>query len=733
MTLDQLINAYKAVHDGVAPDTATQARLQYFVNLSDHQPSDAAAMSYIVNTADNTTALAALSYQFFTGKSPTKAGLDYLVNSPANPTDLNDGYYSGFNIENRYINFAANLGVQGEGAATFANKYAALSFADYVASIYQTIIGSSYATAAGIDPAKAIADIVARKDAILATAQGSGMITPNMTAAQVDLALKAATAGYLLGEAIKADVGVYASAANNFMVAVATGTATYGTDITTTYAKPAGVLGAGGGQAVSPGFNFPAPTPPVDNTPPTTTPAPVAHAFTLTVGADTVTGESLADTFTGTIGAGATFSPADVLNGGGGSDTLVLNSTAGSFTFDPAKIISIETLQVNAQTQVLNVDLAGAGFTEVVNTGSSQPMAFHNALATTGLSISNTSALTVFDTPNAGLTGSSDAITLKLDTVTGAASVTITTGAPVANEFETLNIVSNGGANSITLSTDGAQTSLATINVSGSANLTLAFATAGGDQTSTTVTTIDAHALTGNLTVSGAATIANTIIGGSGNDVITLGALGANAVSGADVITTNGGSDVVRFVGNIAAGTGASTALTAFAKITDFNVASDKVAFSADNADFSLTPAGGTAKLGLSKGTGLQSLAGGDTMVLQTLAQNEAAAGPTTDASFVKLTQGVAFHTDIKTTFADAIGTGSILHFANNGNYLVSVYDTTHQQMIVAVVNVGGNADGDDNLFANDFTDTAVAVVGVIDMTAGNYAAFGAGNLGLAF
>jgi hypothetical protein len=63
----------------------------------------------------------------------------------------------------------------------------------------------------------------------------------------------------------------------------------------------------------------------------------------------------------------------------------------------------------------------------------------------------------------------------------------------------------------------------------------------------------------------------------------------------------------------------------------------------------------------------------------------------------------------------------------------VSVYDTTHQQMIVAVVNVGGNADGDDNLFANDFTDTAVAVVGVIDMTAGNYAAFGAGNLGLAF
>jgi hypothetical protein len=49
--------------------------------------------------------------------------------------------------------------------------------------------------------------------------------------------------------------------------------------------------------------------------------------------------------------------------------------------------------------------------------------------------------------------------------------------------------------------------------------------------------------------------------------------------------------------------------------------------------------------------------------------------------------------------------------------------------MIVAVVNVGANAGGDDNLFANDFTDGSVAVVGVIGMTAGAYASFNASNL----
>ncbi|WP_454715642.1 hypothetical protein [Caulobacter segnis] len=259
-TLEQLSLAYKAVHVGIAPDAATQSLFQTQAILSaGGQLADAQLLGNIVNSADNSTALALLSYQFFTGKSPTAAGLAYLVNSTANLTDLNDAYYARFNLENRYINFAANLGVAGEGASAFSAKYGAMSFGDYVASIYQTIIGDSYAAAA--DSAKAIADIVSRKQAILATATSAGMINPNMTAAQIDIALKAATAGYLLAEAIKADVGLYAAAANNFMVAMAQGTVVYNTNMVYTYAPVVESASHGTGHAIDRGATLPYPTP----------------------------------------------------------------------------------------------------------------------------------------------------------------------------------------------------------------------------------------------------------------------------------------------------------------------------------------------------------------------------------------------------------------------------------------------------------------------------------------
>jgi S-layer protein len=329
-TYDQLVLAYTAAHDGIGPDAATQANFLVQAVLSANgQLTDAQLLSNIVNSADNTTGLAVLAYQFFTGKSPTKAGIDYLVNSSVNTGDLNDPYYSKFNIENRYINFAANLGVQGEGAANFAAKYGSLSFGDYVASIYQTIIGGSYAQAAGIDPAKAIADIIARKDAILATAQGAGMIPANATQAQIDIALKAATAGYLLGEAIKADVGLYAAAANNFMVAVAQGTATYNTDITYTYQPSVNTPSHGTGHVLdnAPAV-LPVPTPP----PPTTTqPAgPAAPATVFTTGTDSFTTGNNALVYTATLGGGTpTLTANDSLHGAG--NTLnITDITTGS-------------------------------------------------------------------------------------------------------------------------------------------------------------------------------------------------------------------------------------------------------------------------------------------------------------------------------------------------------------------------------------------------------------------
>ncbi len=115
-TSAQLASMYSNVHIGLAPNATQSAILDEIAQASRNgQISDAQAQYYVVNTADADTAVALQSYQFFTGKTPTQGGLSYLVNSASNTTDLNDAYYQGFSLENRYINFAQNLGIIGEG------------------------------------------------------------------------------------------------------------------------------------------------------------------------------------------------------------------------------------------------------------------------------------------------------------------------------------------------------------------------------------------------------------------------------------------------------------------------------------------------------------------------------------------------------------------------------------------------------------------------------------------
>ncbi len=385
-TAKQLTMAWTAVHDGLAPDAVTLADIQNkAAQAAAGAITDAQALSWVLNSADKTTALAVLSYQFFTGKSPTKAGLEYLVNSPTNANDLNDAYYAQFNTENRYINFAANLGVVGEGAAAFATKYGAMSFADYVASIYESIIGSSFAKAAGLDPAKAIADIASRQAAILATAQSSGMITPGMTQAQIDLAVKAAAAGYLMGEAIKADVGLYAAAANNFMLALAKGDPVYNTDITGTY-KPAPGQGAGQAVDVAPSTDtLPGYVPPP--APPPPPPPPTARAFTLTTGPDNFSGTNLADTFSATH---TTFNAADVLTGAGGADTLTITATTGAlYTVAGATVTGIETANISNNSGVEVTTTGWTGLTKLDITSHGETNAYASTSTDVTVSASN--------------------------------------------------------------------------------------------------------------------------------------------------------------------------------------------------------------------------------------------------------------------------------------------------------------------------------------------------------
>jgi len=147
----------------------------------------------IIQAADATTSVAAMSYQFFTGKVPTEAGFDFLI-SPTGPnsTNLNSAYYAQFDTVNRYINFAVNLGKNGEAKASFAADYGSLSLFDATKKAYAAIFGGMPTDA------KVHALIDTRVD-YLAYYGGDGA---------TGIGAKAAMVGFLLAAAATEDVGV---------------------------------------------------------------------------------------------------------------------------------------------------------------------------------------------------------------------------------------------------------------------------------------------------------------------------------------------------------------------------------------------------------------------------------------------------------------------------------------------------------------------------------------------
>jgi hypothetical protein len=60
------------------------------------------AVTQVSKAASGTTSVALLAYEFFTGSTPSAAGLDYLVSPTGpNPNNLNSAYYHSFNETNR--------------------------------------------------------------------------------------------------------------------------------------------------------------------------------------------------------------------------------------------------------------------------------------------------------------------------------------------------------------------------------------------------------------------------------------------------------------------------------------------------------------------------------------------------------------------------------------------------------------------------------------------------------
>ncbi|HJV43018.1 M10 family metallopeptidase C-terminal domain-containing protein [Caulobacter sp.] len=209
-------NATITLPDGtLAPSTAAQVLADVNAAIAAYKAgliSQPLFEERLTQAVAPTTGVAHDAYTFFTGSAPTRAGMTWLIDSPDNPSDLTDGYYARFSVENRYINFAVNLGKFGEGRIAFESKYGGLIFADAVAKAYGEIIGVAEAQGAGVDVPAALRYIQSQ-EAYFRALGGD------------DLGAKAAMAGFILSVGESFHVGKYYEALEDYVVASIVGAA----------------------------------------------------------------------------------------------------------------------------------------------------------------------------------------------------------------------------------------------------------------------------------------------------------------------------------------------------------------------------------------------------------------------------------------------------------------------------------------------------------------------------
>jgi S-layer protein len=274
------------------------------------------------------------------------------------------------------------------------------------------------------------------------------------------------------------------------------------------------------------------------------------------------------------------------------TSTARLAATASIDTFE-----EIVAAEINATTGFTAV--SGANTVTVTNTsGSSEIVEFALTSVTgtgtvaaggldtgyTNVSVSGmtTQAIDVYgaDSVTARLTdssGTSDAMTINLKSMLADRSTAQTVGTiDIADSIETLNLSSTGMKTQTTTAAVGktltaltADAALTALNITGSDNLTIS------GMTATKLATIDASAHTGDLSLPGVGSLAQTITTGSGNDTFVMGAnLTATDVldGGANTAGLTGtmGKDTVTASGN--QGTSVAAAALQLANIETFQL-----------------------------------------------------------------------------------------------------------------------------------------------------------------
>lgn len=287
-------------------------------------------------------------------------------------------------------------------------------------------------------------------------------------------------------------------------------------------------------------------------------------SFDLGAGIDTLTiGSEIAAGSTINLGAGndallkgtggsvvaSSATATTIIDGGEGSDTISASLINAS---NAAQFRNFEALDLS---EAANLDvqlITGSTIAGLTLFGGAGGATVSNVAANVGLTVAGVNAATTtIGVATASAADNSFNIGFSGAAVSGAAATAfnVDAGTIVLDGIETVNIASTGAANTwnaITLT----DSTLKTLNITGDKNLDLDFfGTVGATGSGNGVSLIDGSAATGALSISTAAGTVNqlaaglTIRGGSGNDIITLGAKAATIVAGAgnDTITTGAG------------------------------------------------------------------------------------------------------------------------------------------------------------------------------------------------
>ena len=318
------------------------------------------------------------------------------------------------------------------------------------------------------------------------------------------------------------------------------------------------------------------------------------NVITLTnfTGGATVTGGAGADSITS--GAGN-----DSLSGGAGSDLYffstnlnasdivvdssgaadALNATVSGLTATTGalRISGVETLNFNTGASASTINAAAITGASRINVANTSSVTLTNLTAGTvlGLGTSATGLVGATTTYSGTLTygladasGASDSVTVSMTNASGAnaASATLVAAAGI----ETVNLVGNAtAANGSTLNIVGVVTP--TVNVTGgAANQTMVLGTLNAASTS-----LNASAYSGVVSVTGSVngttfqangastTAQNSIVGGVGNDTITISSVGTNA----QTVTGGAGTDTLNMTL-----TGISADLTSVTQVETINL-----------------------------------------------------------------------------------------------------------------------------------------------------------------